>query len=176
MTGVATTARPGDYFVVATTGREGAVIRWAERHAANQLDRPGAWANHAGIIGPNGTVWEANPRGGFQPAHLEKYAGCRLEVSSRPLTDEQRLEALAVCRSLEAIPYGWDDIVALGISTLGAIPDPVWEQLDRPDRLICSQAVAHVYRAIGDPLTLGPDCRVTPAHLALPRVLIGGQQ
>jgi hypothetical protein len=174
MTGVATTARPGDFFVVATGGREAAVIRWAERHAANHADRPGAWANHAGIIGPNGTVWEANPRGGFQPAHLSKYDGMHLAWSSRPITDEQRMEALAVCRSLEAIPYGWDDIVALGISTLGAVPDSVWEQLNRPDRLICSQAVAHVYRAIGDPLTAGPDCRVTPAHLALPLVLTGG--
>jgi hypothetical protein len=170
---VAITALPGDYFVVATGGWEAKVIRFAERHNVNPADRVGAWANHAGIIGEDGVIWQANPGGGFQPGHIDQYAGHQLAWSSRPLTSLQRERALGAMEPLQGIPYSWLDILALGVSTLGAVPDPVWHRLDRPDRLICSQAVAHIYRQIGDPLTGGPDCRVTPAHLARPVVLTG---
>lgn len=175
MTEVATTARPGDYFVVATHGWEAKVIRFAERHNANRIDREGAWANHAGIFGENGTIYEAQPHGGFQTSHIDAYAGFHLAWSSRQLTPVQREEAVAVAEGLLGIRYGWPDILALGASTLGAVPDPVWHRLERPDRLICSQAVAHIYRAIKDPLTIGHDCRVTPAHLACARILTGAK-
>lgn len=180
MTGVATTGRPGDYIVVATDGWEASVIRGFQWYSANKADRDGAWANHVALIG-HGCLWEAQPgKGkskGFQPAPLDKYDRFHHAISSRPLTETQRFGAVAVAEGMQGIRYNWLDIAALGFSALGAVPDPVWERLNRPDRLICSQAVAHIYRTVGDPLTAGPaelDCRVTPAHLARGTVLRGG--
>lgn len=163
--------RPGDWIVVATDGPAAAVIRGFEWHAANEADRPFAWANHAAIVA-DGYLIEANPRG-VQMAPLEKYAGHHWAWSSRELSDEQREEIVGGAVALLGIPYSWLDILAIGASALGAVPDPVWHRLNRPDRLICSQLVAHVYEAAGDPLDKGPSCRVTPAMLARPRTLTG---
>lgn len=165
--------RPGDFLVVETDGRAAAAIRWFERHAATEADRPSAWANHAAIMA-DGYLIEANP-GGVQMAPLEKYDGHHFAWSSRQLTDVQREQIVGGAVALLGIPYSWLDIAAIGASALGAIPDPVWHRLNRPDRLICSQVVAHVYEAAGDPLDKGPSCRVTPAMLARPRVLTGGK-
>lgn len=176
------TVRPCDYFTVQTHGVVAEGIRWFERHNINPEDREGAWANHAGVFG-EGTIYQASPPSlsrklkyethGFQEGDLLEYAGCRIAISSRPLTDHQRDLGLGSIEAMVGIPYNLLDIGALGFSTVGAVPEPVWDRLNRGDRLICSQAVAKVQRDMNDPITVGQDCRVTPAHLSCEAVLTG---
>lgn len=175
------TLTPGDYFVVATDGYGAKFIRFFERHAANPKDREGAWANHAGIYlgrGDVATTPDIAEASGphFRLARLTDYDGLKIAFSSRPLTDAQRNQAVGIAHEMAdaKIPYGFLDILALGASALGAVPQPVWDRLNDGRTMICSQSVARIYRLIGDPITAGPDCRVTPAHLARTDVLTGG--
>jgi hypothetical protein len=144
---------------------------WAVVHTSGKYARPiqaftGSEWNHAIVYVGNGLIIEAAP-GGVRLAKLSKYDGCPILWSSVDLTDEQRDTIRREAMMLRGIPYSYLDIAALGLSCAGIIPLVVFDRLDRPDRLICSQLVVVVYRKAGIILfTDKADCRVTPGDLA----------
>lgn len=70
-------------------------------------------------------------------------------VSSPPLTDEQRLKCILFAKSLIGTPYGWVDIVVIGLAQVGVRLPSLSRELSRVDRLFCSQLVDYVWRRAG---------------------------
>jgi hypothetical protein len=152
------TVQTGDFFVVRTAGWPAAVIRWFTR----------SWANHAGIVlSPHGQTIEAK-REGATYGNLSVYSGDRMEVGSPPLTNRQRMDVAITAMRFYGRPYGWLDILSLGLLRWHIDVPWVRRRVARTDRLICSQLVDLAYRGAG--IALFDDNRppedVTPADLA----------
>lgn len=130
----------GDFAVVATGGREAALIRWG-------TDSP---VNHAVLYVGDGMLIEAQP-GGARLVPVSHY-GKRLIWSTGVIipNEAQRAAIAKAGRALEHTPYGWPDIAAIALAQrrLGAFVDSrTWwvRRLARTDRLICSQLVDLAY-------------------------------
>ena len=112
--------------------------------------------NHAGVCDTDTTVIEAQP-GGARRSPIDGYLGSNTVWSNGyGITDPavQRPKLVAAAESLIGTPYGWGDIVAVGLAQekLGKwkridpnIPledQPWWvRRLARTDQLICSELV-----------------------------------
>lgn len=132
---------PGRYGVVRTPG----LIGWLIRQATH------SWANHAFVVGADGTVIEADPRGGVRVAPLAQYAGMRMAVNSgEPMTDAQRAAVLAQAEAMVGYRYGLVDIGALALSSVGLSWRWLFKLIGLDRRaVICSQLVADCGKAAG---------------------------
>lgn len=100
--------------------------------------------NHAGVnIGP-GQVIEALSAGATIGA--EPPDGI---WSHMTLTDQQRTDIATHARSMEGTPYGWLDVIALGVLQYGIRLPSVLRRVQRTDHLFCSQLVDEAYRRAG---------------------------
>lgn len=114
--------------------------------------------------------------GQVQRTPLSTYAGCaQLWSTGRwPLTDEQRAAIVAYAEGKLGTPYGWRQILAIGLSAVGVRWQWVDDALDEPGTVICSQLAAEAYHyAAGIDVVPGKKLsRVTPADIAVS--ILGG--
>lgn len=147
--------KQGDFLVFRTNG-------WAARWI--QLFTRSRW-NHAAIYIGDGRIVEAEPTGVRITNLHEAYTDDQWIVSGKTLTSWQRNKIVTWAKSKEGTPYGWLDIAALGLLSLGIR----WKWLDRfaadQSRLVCSQLVSYAYFNAGIPLTNDDAWTVTPGDL-----------
>jgi hypothetical protein len=96
------------------------------------------------IVAGDGSTVEANPPG----AYRGKVQTGDVIVTA-PLTDEQRAQIATTAAALVGIPYGFLDVVALGLAQFGLRLPGLRKRLGRPDRLFCSQLVDKAWQAVG---------------------------
>lgn len=127
--------RPGDIALVRTSGFVGWVIRVVTRSPYNHVRL---------VATDHGIVLEANPTGAelgsVQPGDV---------IVEVPLTDEQRDRIPAITMQLLGKPYGFLDVLALGLSRLGIRPLPVQRRIVNPRTLFCSQLVDLAWSRVG---------------------------
>jgi hypothetical protein len=92
------------------------------------------------IVDADGTTVEANPPGAFRGKVQEGDV-----VVSVPLTDEQRAKVPALAEALVDTPYGFLDVLVLGLAQFGLRLPFLRKRLGRTDRLFCSQLVDLVW-------------------------------
>jgi hypothetical protein len=134
---------PGDYACVQ--------IPWVRFHGIKVPNLVGytirlfTWSkyDHVFVYVGDGQIVEAQPKGA-RVSLLSEYNGDQLEWSHDDLTAEQRTEicAVALGYAVAKVPYGFLDIAYLGLARLGFRPAWLLSQVEREDRLICSQLVA----------------------------------
>lgn len=148
---------PGSYGVVRTGGVYAWLIRTATR---SEYD-------HAFVICDGGQIIEAEP-GGARFGQLAEYAGDELLVSTDPMTDAERKAVIDAAIGYLGTPYGWTDIVRLGLRAAGIQWGWLTRRADHERAMICSQIVAACGQAAGLDWNCGRDCpaAVTPADLA----------
>ena len=154
------TYNAGQFFVVRTKGFPAFVIRLVTR----------SWANHAGLVVSSSGVTVEAKGGGVCYGTLGSYGDDELRLSHFDLADVQASEIVEQAKSLIGRPYGWADLLWLGL-----LQWPVtwrWEwirrRVDDPSRLVCSQLVAFCYESANVELSYEVDMPldVTPADLA----------
>lgn len=124
--------------------------------------------DHAFVYVGNGKIVEAQPRGAIL-SEISKYNGDSMIWSQDSLTASQGNTIADKALSLRGIPYGFLDIVYLGLATIGFKFQWLLNKVEREDRLICSQLVALCGESAGiDTWLCGKAnaCLVTPANLA----------
>lgn len=113
----------------------GVLIRWFTRSRYSHVRL---------VIDPMGRTIEALDGGvGYgmvQPSDV---------VVRPPLTDAQRAVIPAIAADLIGTPYGWFDVVVLGLAQLRIRLPLLRREVERPDRLFCSQLVDYVWRLAG---------------------------
>jgi hypothetical protein len=96
------------------------------------------------IVDSDGSTVEADfggaIRGRVQPGDV---------IVSPPLTPERRARIRAVAGTMVGIPYGFVDILALGLAQLGLRLPSLARRIARPDRLFCSQLVDLAWGTVG---------------------------
>jgi uncharacterized protein YycO len=161
-----TSLEPGRFVCVQTGGW----LAWLIRKATKSE------YNHAFLVTGPGEIIEARPEGVMRGA-LSGYAGMpAVANNAEPMTQAQRITAVAKAETLVGTPYNFPDLASLGLESLGWH----WKWLIRlcgADRLlICSQLVCDAGLAASPPMPWlcgksGP-AEVTPADLAkLPGVV-----
>jgi hypothetical protein len=147
--------QPGDYGVVRTGGIIARLIRLVTRSRYN----------HAFVIVSNAGWIIESARKGARRSDLSAYANEDVLFSHECLDATQRSEVVTQAwRSLH-VPYGFADVVWLGLAQYGL----KWRKaIDKRDDLVCSQLVAVCYEAAGIRLSADPECTtdVTPGDLA----------
>ncbi|MGN6403387.1 hypothetical protein [Sinomonas sp.] len=127
--------RPGDVALVRPAGWLGRIITTvtSARYCHIRL-----------IVAEDGSTVEANPpgayRGKIQPGDV---------IVTAPLTDEERAQIATTAAALVGIPYGFLDVVALGLAQYGIKIPGLRKRLGRKDRLFCSQLVDRAWQAVG---------------------------
>jgi hypothetical protein len=149
--------QPGDFFVTATGGWVGRVIRLCTHSTVN----------HAGIYIGGGMTVEGQPKGAG--------VGCTSDYpnaiwSHMELTVIQRGRLVDAARKVEGTPYNFLDIAAQLLVRVFRwhAPKFVLNRLSRPDRLQCAQLVDWCYHLAG--VELFPDGR--PTGLVAPSDLL----
>jgi hypothetical protein len=166
----------GDYGVVDTVGLIDGLIRFGDEGAWNHAftfledttlkQDGGKWTCENG-----GSLAEAGGKGmvlGDVSYYLEHAR--HLAVSGDSLTPAQRQQIVLEARFEVGtkVPYGYGDIILLGLARLGIHWRWLHGRLAKAHLLICSQAVAHQYRrACVDTMPGHADIDVTPETLAL---------
>lgn len=145
MTAAQPAPQPGDFFVARSVGPFSWLTRLVTRsHYA-----------HAGFFVTAGTVVEAEP-GGARLTPWSHFTGKVVRTSAGvpgfELTDDQRRHAAAVGMSLVGTPYGFLDLLCIGLLQFGVRPRWVRNRVRRSDRLICSQLVDLARLALGSHL------------------------
>lgn len=96
------------------------------------------------VIDPDGTTVEATD-GGVRYGRVQP-----TDVVLRPpLLHHQRALIPGIAADLIGTPYGWVDVTVLGLAQVGIRLPGLSKQIERPDRLFCSQLVDHVWRLAG---------------------------
>jgi uncharacterized protein YycO len=150
--------QPGSYGVVKTRGFYAWLIRVGTR---SEFD-------HAFIVCDTSTIIEAEPSGA-RWGQLSEYLNDRtLFNTGEPMTDEQRKAVVAEAVTLLNTPYGWTDIVRLGLRTLGIQWGWLTRRADNEKAMVCSQIVSRCGEAAGLDWLCGREspAAVTPADLA----------
>lgn len=150
-----TAPRPGDYFVTATPGCIGFLIRFATRSKFN----------HAGIYLGHGIIMEAAPKRGVRYNRLSAYP--KAEWSHRFLTPAERVALVRKAISMKGVKYNMLDIFGQALVCFGFRDPLIRERLTSPNHEICSQFVVDCYISIGVLLCPGKQSfEVTPGDLA----------
>lgn len=108
--------------------------------------------SHAFVVldAASGQILEARPEGA-QLRHLSEYQGLR-QIYSTDYVLNGDVEALRrAAEPFVGIPYGFLDIVYLGLANLGIRWKWLLRQVRRQDRMICSQLVAEFGYRAGQP-------------------------
>lgn len=121
--------------------------------------------DHSFIYIGRGLIVEAQPEGAVV-SHIKKYASNRQVVGSAEGCNRMDITDKAV--KLVGTPYGFLDIAYLALTTLGIKNKYMLKQVERQDRLICSQLVALAGEEGRADWLCGKAncCLVTPADLA----------
>jgi hypothetical protein len=135
--------RPGDFLLVQRRSLLSSLIRLVTRsevsHAAVVVDSRFGY----------GCVMEAL-RGGATFTWLKAFGQIKKVGTGRlPLTDEQRDRVRYAAASLEHTPYGFLDLLSVGLLQYGITNRWLSARVRRQDRLICSQLVDELLRRIG---------------------------
>lgn len=153
---------PGTYGVVSrSSGVVSAAIRLVTRSRYS----------HAFLVLDDDTVIESAAQGAII-SPLAKYtnrpAGEIAYNTHEPLSNWRRARIVARGRELAGTPYGYLDVAALLLASIGIRPSFIRNRVTRSDRLICSQLVDVAYQRGGYHLfTDGrPPQDVTPGDLA----------
>lgn len=127
--------RPGDIFLTKFSGPLGPFIETAQAVAALDPSR----YSHAGIVGRNGTVWEATGKG-VRPAPLLPILNKRpLAIIPVPEWAEDRRDAIVdTAESLAGTPYGYLAYPYIGLARIGIRPGWLERELASFRTLICS--------------------------------------
>lgn len=152
------TPRAGSYGVVRTHGFYAWLIRTATRSTYD----------HAFVVCEAGQIIEAEPSGA-RWAHLSEYDGYEvLYNTAEPMTAAQREKVVDEAVGLLSTPYGWTDIVRLGLRTVGVQWKWLTARADNERAMICSQIVSRCGEAAGLDWLCGREApaAVTPADLA----------
>lgn len=96
------------------------------------------------IVTPDGDTVEAD-FGGAVRGHVEPGD----VIVTAPLTPVQRARIPAVAAAMVGIPYGFVDILALGLAQAGVRLPSLARRIARPDRLFCSQLVDLAWQGAG---------------------------
>jgi hypothetical protein len=133
----------GDFGLVRTPDIGGRIIRIGTD----------SWMNHALVYVGDNNVIEARPGGaGFNV--IDNYSNPKFHLTWStdliPLTDDERAKIVHYALAQKGVKYGWPDIAALSLKTLG-YDTPAWvdKRIERDDRLICSQLVDRAYMLSG---------------------------
>jgi uncharacterized protein YycO len=162
------TPQPGDYGVQRTRG----LAAWAIRVATRSK------FSHAFVVVRDGYVVEARGSGAVcRPLGIRDaiYSTDVIELSSA-----ERSDIVNAAMYLVGTPYGWIDIVSIGLLQYGIRPKWVRDRVQRLDQLICSQLVDLAYEGpaerLGGMVLLAPGVHlfadgrlpmdVTPGDLA----------
>lgn len=149
---------PGCYGVV----KAGGFYAWLIRAATKSK------YDHAFVVCDNLRIIEAAPSGA-RWAELADYDGCEILYNTgEAMSDAQRKAVVAEAVTLLGTPYGWTDIVRLGLRTLGIQWGWLTRRADNERAMICSQIVARCGEAAGLDWNCGREApaAVTPADLA----------
>jgi hypothetical protein len=126
---VSGTPQPGDYGVQRTHGFTARAIKVATRSKFS----------HAFVVDYDGNVIEATPNGVKRNA-----LGVRDAIYSTDVVNtsaDERRQIVSNAAALIDTPYGWLDILSIGLLQYGIKPKIVRDRVARLDRLICSQVV-----------------------------------
>ena len=121
--------QPGDYGVQRNRG----LAAWAIRVATRSK------FSHAFVVVRDGYVVEASGKGAVRrPLGVRDaiYSSDAIELSA---TD--RNDIVSTAEHLVDTPYGWLDIISIGLLQYGIRPKIIRDRVKRMDRLICSQLV-----------------------------------
>ncbi len=134
------------------------------------LIRLATWSryDHSFVYVGKGLIIESQAKGAAL-ARLSKYTGDVIIWGADELTNDQRKGIVTKALSLKGVPYGFLDILYLGLATIGFKFKWLLRKVEREDRLICSQLVALSGESAGvDAWLCGKSnaCLVTPANLA----------
>jgi hypothetical protein len=131
--------KPGDFFVTATGGWMGEVIRTVTKSSVN----------HAGLYLGNNLILEAEPHGAVINKLNNRYP--HATWSFYDLTDETRAKIVRISRTLVGTPYNYFDIGVLGLVNAYGWGAPSWviKQLQDPSSMVCSQMVDYIYLMAG---------------------------
>jgi len=119
--------QPGDYGVERTRGFTAWAIRVATRSAFS----------HAFVVVRDGYVVEARSKGAVcRPLGIRDaiYSSDAIKLSA-----SDRNGIVIEAEDLIDTPYGWLDIVSIGLLQYGIRPKFIRDRVKRTDRLICSQ-------------------------------------
>ncbi len=134
------------------------------------LIRLATWSryDHSFVYVGKGLIVESQAKGAAL-ARLSKYTGDVIIWSADQVVEEQRKGIVTKALALKGIPYGYLDILYLGLATIGFKFKWLLQKVEREDRLICSQLVAVSGESAGVKTWLCGKknaCLVTPANLA----------
>lgn len=148
----------GRYFAVKTHG----VFPWLVRRGTH------SWADHAGIILPDGAIVEAEP-GGVRLGRLSEYYGCRIAINSaEEMTVAQRTAVVVTAKTMVGKAYDDLAIADDGLECLGWHWRWLLNRASDNGEVVCSQMVALCGQAAGLDWRGGADTttETTPAMLA----------
>lgn len=124
---------PGDFAVVRTHGWQAAVIRIATRSHYNHAFLY-VWGDRIVEAAPGGAVCVKNhyPAANVLSSHMELTALKRYDICNKAL-------------QLVGVPYGWLDILSIGLLQYGIKPKFIRNRVQHSKDLICSQLVDFAY-------------------------------
>jgi hypothetical protein len=123
------TPQPGDYGVERTRGFTAWAIRVATRSKFS----------HAFVVVRDGNVVEARTKGAVCRPLGDRDAIYSTDAIA--LAPYDRNDIVSAAMHLVGTPYGWLDIVSIGLLQYGITPKCVRDRVQRLDQLICSQLV-----------------------------------
>jgi len=157
---------PGDFILVRSNGVVGWLIRAITRSPVN----------HAAIVRDDDTVLEARAKGAVFTAwskYASRFGKDAVGTARLPLTEAQRAKVPAVADQLEGTPYGFLDLLSVGLLQYHIRLSPLRTIVARQDRAICSQLVDEFLQRLG--FSIYDDGRwpgdVTPGDLLWTAVL-----
>jgi hypothetical protein len=157
---------PGDFILVRSKGAVGWLIRRVTRSPVN----------HAAILRDDQTVLEARPKGAVftdWSQYASRVGKDVIGTARLPLTEAQRTNVPEVAAHLEGTPYGFLDLLSVGLLQYHIRLWPLRAIVAREDRAICSQLVDEFLQRLG--FSIYDDGRwpgdVTPGDLLWTAVL-----
>jgi hypothetical protein len=126
---VSVTPQPGDYGVQRNRG----ITAWAIRVATRSK------FSHAFVVVRDGYVVEASGKGAVCRPLGDRDAIYSSDAIKLSAFDRNNIVSAAEC--LVGTPYGWLDILSIGLLQYGIKPKFIRDRVARTDQLICSQVV-----------------------------------
>lgn len=137
----------GDFFLVHIPGAAGAAIYLGQALVGSR-----SYFTHAGIVGPTGTIVQAQPGGAVEIPLMDAISDrTRVAYSDFALSDAERARIWDVAQSYKGTPYSFVDYAA--IAGLRWFHTARIEDYVRDSKhMICSQLVDECYALAGHEL------------------------
>lgn len=135
------TLEPGDYVVVDITAK------WYKQpwkwfiNAAIRKSTQSEYSHAFILMDDSGRIIEARPKGAAEN-NIAEYMGLNMLPSSTKMTKEQREMVVYNASGFIGIPYGFLDILWLGMASRGINWGWLMNKVRNENRMICSQLVA----------------------------------